>query len=112
MTSDNAKQGIFTYRQKKASCEALPGPAAQREAEMMNQSLQARCPARERAGYRYFKPFDEDPLTTIGKDATEPAGQNLDPNQFALGRQVSQQALIPAVDTARKMPTGRTGCRF
>jgi len=100
---DNAKQGVLTHWQKKAACEALPRPAAQREAEMVNQSLQPRRPACEGAGYCRIKPLSEDLLTAIGQDTTEPACLDFDPNLLSLGRKVRQQALITAVDLARRL---------
>ena len=101
ITPDNAKQRVIAHRQEKAPCEALPGPAAQREAEMMNQPLQPRCPAGKRMGYRRFKPLNKDPLAAVGQEAAEPAGQDLDPNQFRLGRKVRQDTLISAVNPGR-----------
>jgi hypothetical protein len=49
---------------------------------MVNQAFQSRRSPHERTGYRQLMPIDEDPLTAIRQDATEPAGQNLDPNHF------------------------------
>jgi hypothetical protein len=96
MAPDDAKQGILTHWQQKAAREALARPATQRETEMVNQSLQPRRPA---TGYRHVKPLNEDPPTAIGLATTEFARLDLDPDQFPLGWQVGQKALVPAVDT-------------
>jgi hypothetical protein len=81
---DNAKQSVLTHGQEKAPSETLPGPAAQREAKMMNQSFQPRRPAGEGTGNRRLKALHEYPLTAIGPKATEPARHDLDPNRFPL----------------------------
>ena len=42
MAPDNAQQGVLADRQEQASREALPWPSAQRQAEMMHDTLQPR----------------------------------------------------------------------
>jgi hypothetical protein len=97
-----------THRHEQAAREALSWPATQREAEMVNQAFQPRCSASEGAGNRRIRTLHENPQTAIGHEATEPAC-DLDPNWFSLRRQVREQALVPALDTVRPLPTGRTG---
>jgi hypothetical protein len=88
MTSNNTKEGILTYREEKAPREALPWAASQRQAKMMNQALQPRRAPRERPGDRDVKPFNENALAAISRDATDATGVNLDQNQFSLRRQI------------------------
>ena len=40
VTPDDAKQSVLTHRQEQTPREALSWPAAQREAEVMNQAFQ------------------------------------------------------------------------
>jgi hypothetical protein len=99
MAPDDAKQSILTHWQQKAARKALPRPATQRETEMVNQSFQPRRPACEGTGYRHVKRLNEDPPTAIDLATTESAHLDLDPDQFPLGWQVGQKALVPGVDT-------------
>jgi hypothetical protein len=84
ISPDDAKQGIFTHREEKASRKALPRPADQRKAEMVHKALQARRSPSERTSYRHLKPLDEDTLTASGQNAKKTTSLNLDPNQLSL----------------------------
>jgi hypothetical protein len=84
LTSDNAKESVFTHREEEAPRKALPRPTTQCEAEMMNQPLQSRRAPRERPGDGDVEPFNENTLAAIGQKTTETASLNLDPDQLSL----------------------------
>jgi hypothetical protein len=84
LASDNTKESVLTHREEEASCKALPRSTAQREAEMMNQSLQPRRAPREWPGDSDVKPFNENTLSAIHQKTTEAASLNLDTDQLSL----------------------------
>jgi hypothetical protein len=78
LVPDDVKQSVHTYRQVQTQREALSWPAAQREAEMMNQAVQPRRSAGKGTANHRIRALHEDPLTAIGKEATTPASEELD----------------------------------
>jgi len=95
-TTDEAEQGRTAHGRADPLGQARARLAAQRQADMVLQAAQARCPLRIRPG-NSGQALGEDAVCAAGPSAAQPAHPHFDLHAAALPRQICQPAGIAAV---------------
>jgi hypothetical protein len=108
MGAHRPQQRVLTDREQQPPGEALSRAATQGETDMVDNSLQARSPAREWLRDLLVKSFGEYPPLAGLVAASKSPNHQADPNATAVGGKVSEASSIPAVNPRRRPTAGRT----
>ena len=95
--ADRAEQRVLADRDEQAARRGLAGSAAERDAEMMHDVVQSRCPARVGRRRRRIEPFGEDLPRAAGLGAAKPPHPDEQADLPTMRWEVGENALVSAV---------------
>jgi len=96
--ADSAQQRVVAHRQHQATAEGGPGPACERQPEVVEDGVEPRRAPRARGHELTCEPFREDPPSALWHLAAQPAYFNSQPNATTSARQIPDAPDVAAVN--------------